>query len=681
MTVPFEQCVTPKHLARNAYLYVRQSTLKQVCENTESTMRQYALQERAVVHGWSRERIIVVDDDLGQSGASSADRHGFQRLVSEVSLGRAGIVLGLEVSRLARNCADWHKLLEICALTNTLILDEDGLYDPGDFNHRLLLGMKGTFSEAELHVLRARLRGGILSKARRGELRLGLPTGFVYDPEDHVVLDPDDQVQRTIRYFFETFRRTQSVCATVRVFRDESLRFPCRLRTGPRKGQLEWGTLTHSRACYILHNQRYAGVFVYGRTEQKRLPDGLLRIRKRPMDEWVSCVTDAHDGYVDWSEFLDNQRILRSNAVAHSKSERAGPPREGSALLQGLVVCGLCGRRMTLRYHERKRRYVPDYVCQRARIEYHGPLCQFVPGGNLDDTIAGIVEQAISLQSVEVTLAVQAELDSQAEQTDRLRRQCVERAQHEVELARERYMCVDARNRLVAGSLEQAWNEKLRILKELQEQLDQARRSQPDPHTPGVRQQLLELVNDFPRIWNHPSVEQRDRKRIVRLLIEDVTVAKDKELREIHAHIRFKGGATRSVKLDTPVIIYERWKTKPHIIKEVDKLLDDYTESQIADMLNNKGIRTSHGRPFRSENVAHLRRQYQLRHRRLRLRDRGFVPLRELAAALGVSMREVKRRAKHAKVETVANSARDDLLYRARSTQQRAAGRAGPRRS
>lgn len=258
MTNPSQQKVTAKHLLRQAFLYVRQSTLKQVFENTESTRRQYGLRDRAVALGWLEEQVIVIDDDLGKSGATSNNRFGFQRLVSEVGLGHAGIVLGLEVSRLARNSMDWHRLLEICALSNTLILDEDGLYDPADFNDRLLLGMKGTFSEAELHVLRSRMRGGVLNAARRGDLWLRLPTGFVYDPERRVVLDPDEQVQRSIRFLFDTFRRTRSACKTVRTLRDAGLLFPLRLHKGPRKGQLEWVPLCHSRVCNVLHNPRYA---------------------------------------------------------------------------------------------------------------------------------------------------------------------------------------------------------------------------------------------------------------------------------------------------------------------------------------------------------------------------------------------------------------------------------------
>jgi len=658
--------ISNHHLSRSAYLYVRQSTLKQVCENTESTRRQYALSDRAASLGWSKEQIIVIDDDLGQSGASAADRRGFQQLVSEVSLGKAGVVIGLEVSRLARNNADWHRLLEICALSNTLILDEDGLYNPSDFNDRLVLGMKGTFSEAELHILRARLRGGVLNKARRGELRLALPTGLVYDPEGTVVLDPDEQVKQSIRYLFETFHRTHSASATVGVFRDESLLFPSRLRTGARKGQLEWVPLIHSRVLRVLHNPRYAGTFFYGKREYKRLPTGWHGVRQRPMDEWVSCVMDCHEGYISWEQFLHNQRILASNALGHAKGERnGGPPREGPALLQGLVRCGVCGRHMTLRYHERKGRSVPDYVCQRARIEYNEPVCQSVPGANLDDTISALVQEVVSRQTIDITLLVQQEVNARAQEVETLRRKRLERARHEAEMARERYLYVDPRNRLVADSLERSWNEKLRFLHELEEQYEQSARQSIDANDSDLQRKLTELIKNFSRIWHEPSISNADRKRIVRLVIEDVTLIKDKQKGDIHAHIRFKGGATRSVKLAIPVIIYEKWKTKPHIIKEIDQLLDEHTESQIAHLLTERGIRTSHGNRFRTENVAYLRREHGLRHRKLRLRDRGFLTLRETAHALGVPMKEVKQRAERGEIETCAADSRSKRLYKA----------------
>jgi DNA invertase Pin-like site-specific DNA recombinase len=343
--------VTARHLQRNAYLYVRQSTLRQVLENSESTKRQYALRERAVVLGWPIERVIVIDNDLGQSGASAADREGFQQLVSEVSLGRAGIVLGLEVSRLARNCSDWHQLLEICALRDTLILDEDGLYDPSHFNDRLLLGMKGTFSEAELHVLRARLRGGILNKARRGELKAPIPVGLVYDPQDRVVLDPDRQVQQALRTFFATFKQTGTACAKVKYFRDQGLLFPRRLRRGIRRGELVWAQLVHSRALQVLHNPRYAGTFFHGRTHTTSGPDGRLHTKKQPIEDWQTLLPNAHAGYITWDQYQRNQVRLRENAQALGIDRRQSPPGEGPALLQGLVLCGVCGQRMTVRYH------------------------------------------------------------------------------------------------------------------------------------------------------------------------------------------------------------------------------------------------------------------------------------------------------------------------------------------
>ena len=334
--------VTASHLSRDAYLYVRQSTPRQVFEHGESRRRQYALRERAVALGWPSERIIVIDSDQGLSGADR-DREGFQRLVAEVGMGRAGIVLGLEVSRLARNSTEWHRLLEICALSETLILDEDGVYDPGDFNDRLLLGLKGTMSEAELHMMRARLRGGLLNAARRGELKVALPVGLVYDPLGHVVLDPDEQVQHSLRLLFDTFTRTGSACATVKHFREEQLLFPHRARNGPNMGELRWKPLRASRVLKVLHNPRYTGAFAFGRSRSRRRPGGGVEHRLVPREEWTVLLRDAHPGYITWGRFEENERRLRDNAQAYGV-ERRGAPREGLALLQGLAVCGVCGK-------------------------------------------------------------------------------------------------------------------------------------------------------------------------------------------------------------------------------------------------------------------------------------------------------------------------------------------------
>src|SRR5262249_25143655 len=380
------QKVTAGHLKREAYLYVRQSTLRQVFENTESTKRQYALKERAVALGWPLDRVVVIGTDLGQSGAAP-DREGFQKLVAAVGMGQVGIVLGLEVSRLARNSAEWHRLLEICALTDTLILDEDGLYDPGHFNDRLLLGLKGTFSEAELHVLRARLRGGILNKASRGELRNPLPVGLVYDPQGRVGLDPDRQVRQALEAFFATFERTGTACATVKYFREHGLLFPRRLRRGARRGELVWGPLVESRALQILHNPRYAGAFFHGRTRTCKSKNGHDSCRRLPPEEWQTLLPGAHRGYITWEPHQRSQPRLRESAQAHGADRRQSPAGEGPALLQGLVVCGRGGQRMTVRYHTRQAGLAPTYVCQREGIEHAERICQNIPGTGIDAAI------------------------------------------------------------------------------------------------------------------------------------------------------------------------------------------------------------------------------------------------------------------------------------------------------
>jgi DNA invertase Pin-like site-specific DNA recombinase len=420
--------LAPRHLRRAAYLYVRRSTLRQVLENTESTQRQYALRQRAVALGWPVDQIVVIDTDLGQSGASAADREGFQRLVRDVSLGHTGLVMGLEVSRLARNSTDWHRLLELCALTDTLIIDEDGLYEPAHFNDRLLLGLKGTLSEAELHVLRARLRGGILNKARHGELETPLPIGLVYDEATRVILDPDQQIQGTIRTFFETFRRTGSAMATVKAFREQQLLFPRRARQGPHAGQVLWAPLEHSGALRILHNPRYAGAFFFGRTRQRRHHDVGVVSERLPREEWTALIPDTHAGYISWTEFEAHQHRLRENAQTLGADRRRSPPREGPALLQGLVTFGVCGDRMTVRYYLQRSGLWPTDVCQRAGIEHGTPMCQHIPGRGLDAAVAQLLLMTVTPLSIELTLAIHAELQTRVAEADRLRRQQVERA-------------------------------------------------------------------------------------------------------------------------------------------------------------------------------------------------------------------------------------------------------------
>ena len=654
------QKVRADHLKRNAYLYIRQSTLHQVFHNTESTQRQYALKQRAIALGWPAECVTVIDSDLGQSGASAVDREGFQKLVAEVGMGHAGIVLGLEVSRLARNCSDWHRLLEICGLTDTLILDEDGLYDPSNFNDRLLLGLKGTMSEAELHVLRARLQGGIRNKARRGELKMPLLVGLAYDSQNRVILDPDQQVRQTVSTFFHVYQRQGSALAVVKHFARNGLSFPRRLRGGVNKGQLTWGPLIHTRALQILRNPRYAGAYVFGRTRACKRPNGHEGYVTKTQEEWHTLIPDAHPGYITWQQYQDNLRTLRACAQAHGSDRRKSPPGEGPALLQGLVVCGICGLRMTVRYHHTQGRQVADYVCQREGIAHGHPICQSVSGGGIDQAIGELLLQMVQPVTLELAFAIQAELQTRLEEVDQLRRQQVQRARYEADLARSRFMQVDPNNRLVADALEADWNSKLRALSETQEQYEQQRQKDRIVLDDESRRKVLALAQDLPRLWHDPNTSEQDRKRMVRLLIEDVTLIKKQQIR---VQIRFKGGSTRSLALPLPLTAWQLRKTGPDIVSKVDRLLDTHTEGQIADELNRRGCRSGTGQSFTLRIVSKIRRAYHLKSRRDRLREAGLLTLAEIAQQLAVDPKTVKIWQRHGLLIGYPYNQKNECLY------------------
>ena len=631
--------VTASHLTREAFLYVRQSTLHQVMQNTESTQRQYALQQRALALGWPMERVHVIDRDLGHSGASTVDREGFQQLVTEVSLGHAGIVLGLEVSRLARNSADWQRLLELCALTDTLILDEDGLYDCNDFNDRLLLGLKGTMSEAELHFLRARLRGGILNKARRGELVSPLPVGLVYDEARKVRLDPDQQVQQAVRLLFETFQRTSSAHATLMHFRRQGLQFPRRLRTGLHKGELIWGDLGLSRVLQVLHNPRYAGAFFFGRSRTRTWPDGSHRTQLLPSEDWLVLIPNLHAGYITWEDYQDNQRRLREGAQAHAAERRKSPPREGPALLQGLVICGVCGRRMTVRYHVRQGNLYPDYVCQTGHVEHAAPLCQHLSGQAIDAAIARLLLETLTPFNLEVALAVQQEITARQAEVDALRAQQVARAQYEADLAGQRYRRVDPNNRLVASALEAEWNAALHVLQDEQQEYERHRQMDRLHIDDELRAQVMALTTDFPQVWNNPHTTDHDRKRLVRLLVEDVTLIKT---HEVTLQVRFRGGATQTLTLPAALQCWQLVETDPETVHMIDSLLDQSTDEQVAAILNQRGVHPSKGGAFRNRIIANLRRVYGLKNHYDRLREAGMLTVGEMAERLSVSEYTIK---------------------------------------
>jgi DNA invertase Pin-like site-specific DNA recombinase len=656
-----DQKVTASHLKKQAYCYVRQSTLKQVFENTESTKRQYALRDRAIALGWPMVQIVTVDSDLGETATSVADRQGFQKLMTEVSLGRVGLVMGLEVSRLARNNADWARLLEICAITDTLILDEEGIYNPTDFNDRLLLNMKGTFSEVELHVLRSRLRGGILNKARRGELKTRLPTGFIYDHNDKIIIDPDKQVQQSIRLFFDIFQRTGAAFATVKAFAKDDVKFPCRIHLGPDKGQLKWQRLTSGRAQMILKNPRYAGAYYYGRQRSRKNVDGTSTYFKVPRDEWRVLIKDAHSGYITWEQYEENLRRLRQNAIAYNVIDRKTPPREGPCLLQGLAVCGKCGQRMTIRYkYRRKGRLDPVYLCQRNRMERWENSCQYIPGAPIDEAISKLLLESVTPLTLDVALQVQKELETRFNDADKLRKQQVERAEYEANLARRRFMNVDPDNRLVADTLEAEWNKKLRNLQDANDYYETHRHQESEKLKTIQQKEVLKLAKNFPTLWKNPKTPIREKKRMIRFLIEDVTMTRKEE---IALNVRFKGGATKTLKLPLPLKGWQYNMTDPEIVKTVDALLSDHTYAEIATILNKRGYKSGQGHRFDRTAVKGITHNYKLKTRFSRLRATGKLTADEVAKLLRVTVATVRRWGKKGIIKTYPYNDRNGCLY------------------
>jgi DNA invertase Pin-like site-specific DNA recombinase len=601
--------------------------------------RQYALRQRAIQLGWPVEQIVVIDTDQGQSGASAADREGFQRLVADVGLGKAGIVLGLEVSRLARNNADWHRLLEISALAGTLICDEDGLYDPADFNDRLLLGLKGTMSEAELHFIRARLQSGILSKARRGELPMPLPVGLVYDSAQKVVLDPDRAVQDALRHLFATFARTGSARAVVYAFNHDGLLFPSRIRKGARNGELAWNELSHWRVLRTLHNPRYAGAFASGRRRTRKAPNGTTSSRDLPREQWTALIHDAHPGYLTWEQFEHNQRLFGANAQALGTDRAAGPAREGPALLQGLAICGRCGKRLSIRYHRRRDRLVPDYQCVDENIQRHAPRYLAIPGHTIDRAISQLLLDTVTPLALEVALTVQTELEARANEADQLRRTHVERARQHADLARRRYLSVDPDSRLVADTLEADWNDALRALQAAQDEYDRQTATANATLDEKRKSQIRELATDFPKLWSDPETPARERKRIAPTIDRGRHPQQERPDPPPHPLPRRPDDQPHH---PDPAQLLASTTDRPRHPAMLDRLLDDHTDAETAEQLNTAGRRTGMNKPFTRPIVVHLRRAHDLPSHADRLRARGMLTINQTAERLGVHPSTIK---------------------------------------
>ena len=496
-------------------------------------------------------------------------------------------------------------------------------------------------SEAELHMMRARLRGGLLNAARRGELKIPLPVGLVYDPLGNVVLDPDPQVQNSLRLLFDTFTRTGSANATVRHFNKEKLLFPHRPYSGPHKGDLHWKPLRCARIQRTLHNPRYAGAYAFGRSRKRRRPGGGVESRQRvPREEWPVLLRDAHPGYITWERFEQNERQLRDNDNARARgAERRPPPREGPALLQGLAICGVCGRNMAVRYYSRKGGLQPYYLCNHEGIQTGSAWCQSIPGAAIDRTIGELLVELMTPLTLDVALRVQDELAARAGEADLWRTQRVQRAREEADLARQRFMQTHPDNRMVADVLEAEWNAKLRALDEAQHELERSRAEPGQGLDDGQRKRILALASDFPRLWNDPATPHRERKRMARLLIEDVTLTKATR----SLGVRLRGGATRQLTWTPDPLGHEMHKTRDEVVAEIDRLLDDHTDGEVAKILNERGYRSAYGHAFTPKLVGRVRQRNALKSRYRRLRDRALLRRDEIADRLGVSVSTVHR--------------------------------------
>jgi DNA invertase Pin-like site-specific DNA recombinase len=606
--------IRPDHLDRPAFVYVRQSTLFQIRENTASTARQYDLAQRAHDLGWSQTSITVIDQDQGRSGASAVDRDGFQFLIAQVGLGQAGAVLSLEASRLARSCSDWYRLLEICALTDTLVIDEEGVYDPSQYADRLLLGILGTMSEAELHWLRQRLLGGKLARAEQGALRMRPPAGLFFDSVGRLVLDPDEEVQHAVRLLFALFEQTGSALAVVRHFAQHRLLFPDRLWGKGRDGELLWKPLRHGRVLDVLHNPRYAGVYVYGRTQTRTraLPNEPPRVKGRTRRvaaaDWPIVRHNAHPGYVTWEQFLRNQQRLADNCTIPG-GDRRGAVREGYALLQGLVLCGQCGRRMGVRYTGNGT--IPTYVCNQVHNQQGGRTCQFVRGDAIDAAVSGLFLEALQPAQLEVSLATLAQLEDQARQVERQWQLRLERARYEAELARRRFLAVEPENRLVARNLEKDWNEKLAVIEQLEREQAALPAWAAPRLSPEERQRILRLAEDLPVLWHAPTTSAAERKQLLRLLVKDVTLTK--EATTVAVAVRWQTEASTLVAIPRPPRSCDARRTPAAVVERIRVLVRDHTDRQVADRLNAEGWKSGRGGSFTAAKVQWIRYVHQIR--------------------------------------------------------------------
>ena len=618
--------ITSSHLSRLAMVYVRQSTVAQVRQNTESTNRQYGLTNTAAEFGWLAEQIVVVDADLGVSGRFGSERDGYREIVARMCMGEVGAVFGLEVSRFGRSNADLTRLMELARLTDTLLIDVDGVYDLTNVNDRILLGLKGQMSEIELHFLLGRLHGAKLAAAHRGELRHPLPVGFVYDEDGLIVKDADEQVQAAVADLFAEFHRTGSALGVMRAFAETGRLFPQRAWGGAWAGKLKWGKLTHARVLQALKNPTYAGVYTFGKTRDVRQvqPDGSVRTsrRRRAREEWTVLIEDHHKGYLTWPDYLTNEAKLAAN----NTKRQARPVREGSALCQGIIFCGVCGGRVGTRYDRRDRKV--SYTCQ-VKDSARTARCRTVAASTVDEAVTALLLNTITPEQISLALAAADEVVERHSRTHRAAELAVQRARYEADRAERAFSNVEPENRLVARTLESRWEARLAALAEAEAALATAKATKPPL---PARESLQSLAADLPRLWHAETTRPRDRKRLLRTLIADVTLLLEIDPHTIRVGVRWHTGATDELTIPRP----GPGRTPPEALEMVHRYGATRTSAEIAEMLNAAGLTTGKGKPFTAGGVARVREAHKILGPRTVAVQHGEVSVKDAAAQLGI---------------------------------------------
>jgi DNA invertase Pin-like site-specific DNA recombinase len=608
--------ILPHHLDRLAVVYVRQSTLQQVLDHQESTRLQYGLVHRAEALGWSSERILTIDEDLGKSGSSAEGRSGFQRLVTEVSLNHVGLIIGIEMSRLARSSKDWHHLLEVCALFGTLIADVDGIYDPSQYNDRLLLGLKGTMSEAELHLLKQRMLQGKLNKAQRGELGFHMPIGYIRRPSGEICFDPDEQAQQVVKLIFRKFEELGTLNAVLRYLVDHQIQIGVRVLSGVSKGDLEWHRPNRPTLQNLLKNPAYAGAYAYGQSHTdvgkqqagRKVGRAYQGCVVTPMDEWQVLIQDHHPAYISWQQYQQNLAQLKSN---QTRADELGSPRQGVGLLSGLVVCGCCGYRMLVQYHRQQQH---RYVCMRELSDYGGKVCQQISGACLDELVVEQVLTALEPAALELSLAAASHLEQERTELDQLWQQRLERATFEAERAARHYQLVEPENRLVARQLAREWEAKLMAQHQLREDYERFTHQQSKVLSESERQAIRNLAEDIPKLWNANTTTPVQRTEIIRQVVQSITIYLEGKSEQVKVKIEWVGGAISCLDLIRPVATWTQLSNYSQLCQRLEQFVQAGTPTEeIVQCLNQEGFHPPKRRKtFNVEEVRTLIRRLGL---------------------------------------------------------------------